>query len=83
MRKYLKPAGNKVHIAGRGSVVRQLRILASQFRVLRTGTLSEIRPDNMYQPSDCLKSMTTQQNIRIGVLEKLQIFNSERLKNSF
>jgi len=31
-------------------VVRQLRILASQFRVLRTGTLSEIRPDNMYQP---------------------------------
>jgi hypothetical protein len=41
---------NKVHIAGRGSVVRQLRILASQFRVLRTGTLSEIRPDNMYQP---------------------------------
>ncbi len=45
-----KPAGNKVHIAGRGSVVRQLRILISQFRVLRTGTLSEIRPDNMYQP---------------------------------
>ncbi|GET28190.1 hypothetical protein SD074_03920 [Prolixibacter sp. SD074] len=41
---------NNVHIAGRGSVVRQLRILASQFRVLRTGTLSEIRPDNMYQP---------------------------------
>jgi len=41
---------HKVHIAGRGSVVRQLRILASQFRVLRTGTLSEIRPDNMYQP---------------------------------
>ncbi len=27
-----------VHIAGRGLVVRQLRILASQFRVLRTGT---------------------------------------------
>ena len=25
---------NTVHIAGRGSVVRQLRILASQFRVL-------------------------------------------------
>ena len=43
-------ARNTVHIAGRGSVVRQLRILASQFRVLRTGTLSEIRPDNMYQP---------------------------------
>ncbi len=39
-----------VHIAGRGSVVRQLRIPASQFRVLRTGTRSEIRPDNMYQP---------------------------------
>ena len=41
---------NTVHIAGRGLVVRQLRILASQFRVLWTGTLSEIRPDNMYQP---------------------------------
>ena len=41
---------NTVHIAGQGSVVRQLRILATQFRVLRTGTLSEIRPDNMYQP---------------------------------
>ncbi len=41
---------NTIHIAGRGSVVRQLRILASQFRVLRTGTLFEIRPDNMYQP---------------------------------
>ena len=41
---------NTVHIAGRGLVVRQQRILASQFRVLRTGTLSEIRPDNMYQP---------------------------------
>lgn len=40
---------NNVHIAGRGSVVRQLRILVSQFRVLRTGTRSEIRPDNMYQ----------------------------------
>ena len=44
------PVCNKVHIAGRGSVVRQLRILVSQFRVLRTGTLFEIRPDNMYQP---------------------------------
>ena len=33
-----------------GLVVRQLRILVSQFRVLRTGTLFEIRPDNMYQP---------------------------------
>lgn len=44
------PAANTVHIAGRGSVVRQLRILVSQFRVLRTGTRSEIRPDNMYQP---------------------------------
>ena len=41
---------NKVHIAGRGSVVRQLRILVSQFRVLRTGTLFEIRNDSMYQP---------------------------------
>ena len=41
---------NTIHIAGRGLVVRQLRILVSQFRVLRTGTLFEIRPDNMYQP---------------------------------
>ncbi len=45
-----KTVGNTVHIAGQGLVVRQLRILVSQFRVLRTGTLSEIRPDNMYQP---------------------------------
>ena len=44
------PVHNTVHIAGRGLVVRQLRILASQFRVLRTGTLSEIRNDNMFQP---------------------------------
>ena len=41
--KKARPA-NTVHIAGRGSVVRQLRILVSQFRVLRTGTRSEIRP---------------------------------------
>jgi len=46
---------NKVHIAGRGLVVRQVRILASLFRVLRTGTLSEIRPDNMYQPLAVIK----------------------------
>jgi hypothetical protein len=38
---------NNVHIAGRGSVVNQLRILASQFRVLRTGTLFVIRNDNL------------------------------------
>jgi hypothetical protein len=43
------PAPCTVYIAGRGSVVRQLRILVSQFRVLPTGTLSEIHPDNMYQ----------------------------------
>ena len=47
---------NNVHIAGRGLVVRQLRILASQFRVLRTGTLSEIRPDNMV----CREAMNRQ-----------------------
>jgi len=45
---------NKVHIAGWGSVIRQLRPdscrgLVSQFRVLRTVTLFEIRTDNMYQ----------------------------------
>jgi hypothetical protein len=49
---------NTVHIAGRGSVVRQLRILASQFLVLRTGTLSEIRPGNMYQPLCIMLSAT-------------------------
>ncbi len=48
--KMKKTTANTVHIAGRDSVVRQLRILASQFRVLRTGTHFEIRPDNMYQP---------------------------------
>jgi hypothetical protein len=32
-------SANTVHIAVRGSVVHQLRIHASQFRVLRTGTL--------------------------------------------
>ncbi len=57
---------NKVHIAGRGSVVRQLRILASQFRVLRTGTLSEIRPDNMYQPLGFMVKKFS--NIRIKIL---------------
>jgi hypothetical protein len=41
------PAHNKVHIAGRGSVVRQLRIPVSQFRILRTGTLSEICNGNL------------------------------------
>ncbi len=50
---------NTVHIAGRGSVVRQLRIPASQFRVLRTGTLSEIRPDNMYQPLALILHIST------------------------
>ena len=50
MNKIKTHTHNTVHIAGRGSVVRQLRILVSQFRVLRTGTLFEIRPDNMYQP---------------------------------
>ena len=50
MIKNKNTTANTVHIAGRGSMVRQLRILASQFRVLRTGTRSEIRPDNMYQP---------------------------------
>lgn len=39
-------------MAGRGSVACKLRIPVSQFRVLRIGTLSEIRPDNMYQPED-------------------------------
>ncbi len=52
---------NTVHIAGRGSVVRQLQILVSQFHVLRTGTLFEIRPDNMYQPLCFMLRETVQQ----------------------
>jgi hypothetical protein len=58
-KKMKKTRCNTVHIAGRGLVVRQLRILASQFRVLRTGTLSEIRPDNMYQPLGASEKDTT------------------------
>ena len=41
-----KTAPNIVHIAHRGGGC-QLWILVSQFRVLRTGTLSEIHPDNL------------------------------------
>ncbi len=52
------PAVNTVHIAGRGSVVRQLRILVSQFRVLRTGTLSEIRNDNLQVTVRLSKNLT-------------------------
>ena len=74
---------NTVHIAGRGSVVRQLRILASQFRVLRTGTLSEIRPDNMYQPSDCLITYSRKEVIRIADFEKKEKLKSQGVKNSF
>ena len=48
----------------RGSVVRQLRILVSQFRVLRTGTLSEIRPDNMYQPLAVIVKRNSKQRNR-------------------
>ncbi len=59
--KIKNTSANNVHIAGRGSVVRQLRILASQFRVLRTGTLSEIRPDNMYQPLAPIQKTRLQQ----------------------
>ena len=33
-------------------MVCKLRIPVSQLRVLRIGTLSEIRPDNMYQPEN-------------------------------
>ena len=57
---------NTVHIAGRGLVVRQQRILASQFRVLRTGTLSEIRPDNMYQPLACIKKTPMNQQFKLN-----------------
>ncbi len=44
-----------------GLVARQLRILASQFRVLRTGTRSEIRPDNMYQPLQAILNSESDQ----------------------
>jgi hypothetical protein len=57
-----------VHIAGRGLVVRQLRILVSQFRVLRTGTLSEIRPDNMYQPLQGILKKKTKRNLKIKII---------------
>jgi len=57
---------NTVHIAGRGLVVHQLRILVSQFHVLRTGTLSEIRPDNMYQTVGTnIKKMKLRKYVRI------------------
>ena len=67
MKKNKAHTHNTVHIAGRGSVVRQLRPeasgLASQFRVLRTGTLSEIRPDNMYQPLATILKQTNKYGI--------------------
>ncbi len=53
MKKIKQRHADTVHITGRSLVVRQQRPdasgLVSQFRVLRTGTLYEIRPDNMYQ----------------------------------
>ncbi len=61
---------NTVHIAGRGSVVRQLRILASQFHVLRTGTLFEIRPDNMYQPL-CASLTTPPKQFIYGIFKRI------------
>ena len=56
------PGASTVHIAGRGSVVRQLRILVLKFRVLRKGTLFEIRLDNMYQPLCFMQKRTRQIN---------------------
>lgn len=48
---------NEVHILGRVSVLIQQRPEASglvlQFHVLRSGTLSEIQSDNLYQPLNC------------------------------
>ncbi|WP_159519946.1 hypothetical protein [Sunxiuqinia indica] len=74
---------NKVHIAGRGSVVRQLRILASQFHVLRTGTLFEIRPDNMYQPSDCAKTSFHERIIWVAGFNKNEILKPQWLNFTF
>ena len=70
---------HNVHIAGRGSVVRQLRILASQFHVLRTGTRSEIRPDNMYQPLAASVSTTT----TIFQYRKKLYLNSKKMAKAF
>ena len=81
--KIKNTSANNVHIAGRGSVVCQLRILVSQFRVLRTGTLSEIRPDNMYQPSDCLKTSFHQRIIWVADFKKNEILKSQRLNFTF
>ena len=53
---------NTVHIAGRGSVVRQLRILVLQFLVFRKGMLFEIRHDSMYQPLCFMQKRTRQIN---------------------
>ena len=70
---------NNVHIAGRGSVVRQLRILVSQFHVLRTGMLSEIRPDNMYQPlPPSVKRQKTGQFATFR--ENIKLMTSQRTK---
>jgi len=81
MIKKKKPGVNKVHIAGRGSVVRQLRILASQFRVLRTGTLSEIRPDNMYQPLYCILTFRELENSHdYGIFRGKMFFEGIEIK---
>jgi len=48
-------------IAGRGLVVRQLRILVPQFRVLRTGTLFEIRSATCTCPLVCPDAVIFQQ----------------------
>ena len=61
-------------------MVRQLRILASQFRVLRTGTLSEIRPDNMYQPLGA--SLKYSQIKKFIIMEKPLFEYKNRLRNS-
>ena len=69
---------NKVHIAGRGSVVRQLRIPVSQFRVLWTGTLFEIRPDNMYQPL-CFMPRAVQ-TLKLDFKFRIKTSTFERIK---
>jgi hypothetical protein len=65
-------------------VVRQLRILVSQFRVLRTGTLSEIRPDNMYQPLPHILKIETMKktNLFILMIIGLILFTSNRINAS-
>ena len=53
------PVANKVHIAGRCSVVRQLRILVSQFHVRQLADRNALR--NPQQQSTCDRWLSLQE----------------------